>query len=234
MATSINLLKTDENKVIKRKAPAKKRRIINSSVVLLVLLLIATSGVYAYKLVLAKEIDVLDSSIKKQKDIIATYKEVEQRKSLLTLKTNEIQEIFSAKFDYLKAIEDAQQLFGFSITIESIDIDKEGTVSITARKEQEITLSQDKAFSTNIKELNLSVIVPSSFELEDTIDTLLSFEGQGLASVVVTSTQLTDDGEYQVDFSITFASTSNDALDDFAEESLDGPDSSVDQSEQGL
>ena len=125
----------------------------------------------------------------------------------MTLKTNEIETIITGKFDYLKAIEDAQQLFGFSIAIESIDIEKSGVVNVTARKVSDITLSEEQAFSTNIRELNLTIIVPTSFELEDTIDTILGYEGQGLSSVVVTSTQLTEEGEYQVEFAITFSST---------------------------
>ncbi|MBI4137136.1 hypothetical protein HY469_03680 [Candidatus Roizmanbacteria bacterium] len=207
MGLKINLLVTKKHKKRRTAVRGGSHLIFNVSVLFTVLLILAASGLYAYQFLLSKEVEVLDRDIAKQQAIIASYKDVEDRKSVIVAKTNEIQRIYHEKFDYLKAIEDAQHLFGFSIAIESISIEKSGIVNVEARKVSDITLSQEEAFSTNIAEMNLTIIVPTSVELEDTIDTLLGFEGQGLSSVIVTSTSLTEDGEYAVVFSITFAST---------------------------
>lgn len=206
MGLKINLLVSKKQKKHSATRRERGRTVLNVSVLFIILLLLGVSGAYAYQLILTKEIEVLDREIIDQKAVVASYKDVEERKSVLVAKTNEIQRIYNEKFDYLKAIEDAQQLFGFSIAIESINIEKAGIVSVEARKVSDITLSQEQAFTTNIEEMNLTVLVPTSFELEDTIDTLLGFEGQGLSSVIVTSTSLTEEGEYAVVFSITFSS----------------------------
>ena len=205
MGLKINLLanKKQKKSVVRR---GQTRTVLNVSVLFIILLLLGASGMYAYHYLLTKEVEVLDRDISQQKAVIASYQDVEGRKSILVAKTKEIQLIYDEKFDYLKAISDAQQLFGFSIAIESISIEKSGTVSVDARKVSDITLSQEQVFSTNIAELNLTLTVPNSAELKDTIDTILGFEGQGLSSVVVTSTSLTEEGEYEVVFSITFSS----------------------------
>ncbi|MCR4263830.1 MAG: hypothetical protein NUV98_03900 [Candidatus Roizmanbacteria bacterium] len=206
MGLKINLLASKKQKKRHVTRRGRGRAVLNVSILLIVLLLLSASGVYAYHYLLTKEVEVLDRDIADQKAVIASYKDVEGRKSVIVAKTNEIQRIYNEKFDYLKAIEDAQQVFGFSIAIESISIEKNGVVNVEARKVSDITLSQEQAFATNIAEMNLTVLVPTSAELEDTIDTLLGFEGQGLSSVIVTSTTLTEEGEYAVVFSITFAS----------------------------
>lgn len=206
MGLKINLLANKKQKKRHVSRSGQSRTVVNVSVLFIVLLLISASAVYAYKFLLTKEVEVLDSGIAQQQAVIATFKDVEERKSILVAKTNEIERIYNEKFDYLKAIEDAHQLFGFSIAIESISIEKNGVVSVTARKVSDITLSQEQAFSTNISEMNLTIDVPTSVELEETIDTLLGFRGQGLSSVIVTSTNLNEQGEYSVAFSITFAS----------------------------
>ena len=210
MGLKINLLVNKKQKKRPAGRRAEGRTVLNVSVLFIILLLLGASGAYAYQFILTKEVELLDREIIDQKAVIASYNNVEERKSVLVAKTNEIQRIYNEKFDYLKAIEDAQQLFGFSIAIESISIEKTGVVSVEARKVSDITFSQEQAFATNIAEMNLTVIVPTSVELEDTIDTLLGFEGQGLSSVIVTSTSLTEEGEYAVVFSITFSSASPD------------------------
>src|SRR3989344_1813381 len=206
MIAKINL-QPQKKKTHRAKTKSGKRHIVNSLVVVLILMIVSVSAVYAFRLVLTKESDLLDDKISQQEEIVASYKDIEERKSLLTLKTSEIQTIYEGKFDYLQALENAHELFGYSIEIESISIDRAGNVDMTARKTGEITLSKQDAFTTNIRQLSLSITVPTSSELKETIDTLLSFEGEGLSSVIVKSTSLVEDNEYQVVFAITFASS---------------------------
>lgn len=197
MATKINLL------VKQKKQPmviSIKNRLSSGLLVFFVLLSLASSAVYIYWLSLTKERDSLTRMLTRYEEEIASYSEVEEEKSLITVKVKELQKLIDARFDYLKAIDDVQKLFGYSLAINSIEVDTTGNVKIKADKRDKLQISEKHALDTNITVIELTLHVNSSEELQEAIDSLKVFHGVGLTGATVSNTTRLEEGGYEVDF----------------------------------
>lgn len=195
MTTKINLL----SKVKPKKDLKKAKSLVLSGTVLLFLLgAVAAISVTIYAQMLTRQSNVLASEITSFQQKIDSLKPVEEKKSILTVKTKKLQEIYAKRFDYLQALDDVQRLFGYSLSIENISISADGVVTVSGKKEGVITISEQEALNTNIKQINLHISIPNSVELQRTVDILKTFQGKGLKSAKVTQTSLNEGGEYDV------------------------------------
>lgn len=199
MTTKVNLL-------IRRRerAPFMSVRSKLRTAILIVLTIMSLSGgsLYIYWYTLSKKLDHIRSSIATAEQTITSYRTIEEEKSLISLKVSELKNIVKQRFDYVKAIDDVQKLFGYSLLIDSISINPDGTVSVKAQKQQELRLPEEKILITNIKKIELALKVGSSEELKEVIDNLRIFHGAGLSGATVSSTKRLDDGGYEVNLLI--------------------------------
>ena len=134
---------------------------------------------------------------------IEAYKDVEEKKSVLTLKTDQLEKIYQSRFDYVKAIDDVQKLFSYRIIISSITVASDGTATVIAKKNGDLVISEQEALGTNINSMQLALTVGSSEEIQQTVDTLKSYLDKGLNSATVTGSKKTDDG-YELNLLLTF------------------------------
>lgn len=204
MSTRINLITN------KPEEPAIKRHhdsIFRGSIFLFGVIVLSLAGVYMYAYMLSRESQVLAQTITDLEAKIASYKEVEEKKSVLTIKTDELQRIYKGRFDYVKAIDDVQKLFAYSLTPDTIELQSTGIVNVAATKTGDIIISQPEALGTNIKELVLTLVVPTSEELKETVDNLRTYLGAGLTSADVIESKKIDEGGYEVKLRLTFGGT---------------------------
>jgi hypothetical protein len=205
MATKINLVIAKKNKI---EAPKITSSFFRWVIVSFFLITAISIGVYTYSFALSRQKETLAKDIETLEAKVESYKEIEERKSILAIKIDEIKKVYDNRFDYVKAIQDVQKLFANSLTINSINSQIDGTVVVKALKTGPITISESEALTTNITELTLSLTVSSSEELQQSVDQLRSFLGKGLSTAEVAGSEKTDDG-YLVDFVITFESEKN-------------------------
>lgn len=199
MTTKVNLLIRKREHIPFLSVRSRLRTTI---LVLLTLCSLGGGSLYIYSYTLTKKTGDIDQSIAIAQKKVDSYKEIEQEKSLISLKVNELKQIVKERFDYVKAIDDVQKLFGYSLQIDSIAITPDGTVRVKAQKKQELKLPEEKILITNIKKLELALIVASSEELKGVIDNLKIFYGSGLSGAEVLSTTRLSDGGYEVNLLI--------------------------------
>lgn len=181
--------------------------LFGGSFLLFILVVAATLGVTIYAYTLNKQKEVLASDIARLEAEKASLKEVEDKKSIVTIKLSELDRLYKNRFDYVKAIDDVQKLFSYTLEIDSIDLAEDKTAVVRANKTGKIVISESQALATDITELTLELKLPSSQELKETVDNLKSYLGHGLTSAdVKQSSKLEDEEGYEVDFSLTFGS----------------------------
>jgi hypothetical protein len=100
-------------------------------------------------------------------------------------------------------LDDIQQLFGYSIIIESVQLTESGDAIVEARKERPLQLSEDALSTTDISRIDLSLTVSSIDDLDAMLENLESFYGNGLTSARVSNTKRLNTGEYLVRFILT-------------------------------
>ncbi|MBI4130600.1 hypothetical protein HY468_04740 [Candidatus Roizmanbacteria bacterium] len=206
MPTKINLLlkKKEQPKEIKK----AKSFLIRGTLVLMLLLVVASAGIYGYVVYLTQISTKLAAMIVDLDSQIAQYQDIEEKKSILTIKTGELRKLYGKRFDYLTALSDLDILFGHSIAIDSVAISESGVVQMSAKKIAEvITFAEEQAFSTKIQEINLKLEVGNSSEFQETVDNLKSFQGKGLSEASVLSSELTETGTFNIVFHLVLAKT---------------------------
>ena len=128
-----------------------------------------------------------------------------RKKGIVTLKVDELEKIYSKRFDYVKAIDDIQKLFSYTLQIDTIDLKDDKSAVVEAKKTGSIVISESQALTTDIKDLTLKLKLGSSSELQETVDNLKSFLGKGLTRAdVKDSSKLEDEEGYEVEFLLTF------------------------------
>jgi len=181
--------------------------LFGGSILLFIVVIFASLGVGIYSYILNREKEVLAIEIANLEQEKNTLKEVEEKKSIVTIKADELKRIYDSRFDYVKAIDDIQKMFSYTLEIESIELNEDKTATVVANKTGNIVISESQALATDIEELELQLKLPSSEELQETVDNLRSYLGQGLRSAdVKESFKLEEESGYQVNFSLTFGS----------------------------
>ncbi len=208
MPAQINLLpKKDASKTPRADINARAMSLFGGSVILFIVIIVVAVGVSIYAYVLQQESNALTGEIAALEGKVESLREVEEKKSILTLKTDALQQLHESRFDYVKAIDDVQKLFAYSLTIDTIELEETKEAQVKATKTGEIVISETEALSTDITELILSLTLPSSEELQETVDNLKSFLGKGLTRAdVIESSKLEDNSGYEVNFRLTFGS----------------------------
>jgi len=208
MDRQINLLGQQARKKVSQ---AYNLPLFGGSILLFVLIIAATIGITVYGYTLNKQKEALAVEITQLESEKASLKEVEDKKSIITIKVDELTRLYDARFDYVKAIDDVQKLFSYTLDVENIDLSENKTAIVSARKNGDIVISETQALATDITELTLELKLPSSLELKETVDNLRSFLGHGLTSAdVKESFKLDDEEGYQVNFTLTFGRSVND------------------------
>ena len=181
--------------------------LFGGSIFLFVAIVAATIGITIWGYTVNKQKEVLATSISELESEVATLAEVEEKKSIVTIKVDELGRLYGKRFDYAKAIDDVQKLFSYTLDIDSIDLNEEKIAVVKANKIGDIIISESQALATDIVELTLELALPSSEELEETVDNLKAYLGHGLTSAdVKESFKLEDEAGYQVNFTLTFGS----------------------------
>ena len=181
--------------------------LFGGSIFLFIALVAATIGITIWGYTVNKQKEVLATSISELENEVATLAEVEEKKSIVTIKVDELGRLYGKRFDYAKAIDDVQKLFSYTLDIDSIDLNEEKIAVVKANKIGDIIISESQALATDIVELTLELALPSSEELEETVDNLKAYLGHGLTSAdVKESFKLEDEAGYQVNFTLTFGS----------------------------
>ena len=181
--------------------------LFGGSIFLFIALVAATIGITIWGYTVNKQKEVLATSISELENEVATLAEVEEKKSIVTIKVDELGRLYGKRFDYAKAIDDVQKLFSYTLDIDSIDLNEEKVAVVKANKIGDIIISESQALATDIVELTLELALPSSEELEETVDNLKAYLGHGLTSAdVKESFKLEDEAGYQVNFTLTFGS----------------------------
>src|SRR3989344_3365569 len=181
--------------------------LFGGSIFLFVAIVAATIGITIWGYTVNKQKEVLATSISELESEVATLAEVKEKKSIVTIKVDELGRLYGKRFDYAKAIDDVQKLFSYTLDIDSIDLNEEKVAVVKANKIGDIIISESQALATDIVELTLELALPSSEELEETVDNLKAYLGHGLTSAdVKESFKLEDEAGYQVNFTLTFGS----------------------------
>jgi hypothetical protein len=212
MDRQINLL---GQQVQKKVSAVYSVPLFGGSIVLFIVLVAATIGITVWGYTLTKQKDTLASNIAQLEGEVASLKEVEDKKSVVTIKVDEIERLYNGRLDYVKAIDDVQKLFSYTLDIETIELKDDKTAIVQANKIGDIVISESQALTTDIVELTLELQHPSSLELQETVDNLRAYLGRGLSSAdVKQSFKLEEEEGYQVDFTLTFgqAATGQPAL----------------------
>lgn len=204
MDRQINLLGSQARKKVSQMYSLP---LFGGSIFLFVAIVAATIGITVWGYTLNKQKEVLATDIAALEAEVVSLAEVEEKKSIVTIKVDELERLYGKRFDYAKAIDDVQKLFSYTLDIDSIDLNEDKTAVVKANKTGDIVISESQALATDIVELTLELALPSSDELEETVDNLKSYLGHGLTSAdVKESFKLEDEAGYQVNFTLTFGS----------------------------
>lgn len=205
MDRQINLLGSQARKKISQ---VYNLPLFGGSILLFIIIVAGTIGITAYAYGLNKQKETLAAEITKLEAEKASLKTVEDEKSIVTIKVDELSRLYGARFDYVQAIDDVQKLFSYTLDVENIDLSEDKTVVVRANKIRDIVISESQALATDIAELTLELKLPSSEELKETVDNLRAYLGHGLTSAdVKESFKLEKEQGYQVNFTLTFGSS---------------------------
>lgn len=202
MSVKINLLIKKEQKETLKKI---KKIVFSGSFLFLANLIIISSSLYAYWRILAKQNKILEEAVGLYQTQIASFGEVEEKKSLLSARVEKIGEIYAGRLDFVKALEDLENLFGNKIKIDSLTLNKEGQARIITKESEEIILDPSVNLSKDIQELRVELTTSSSAELEDFINNLYQLKTQGLSYATLTSLKRTEIGGYEIGLDLKIA-----------------------------
>lgn len=206
MPPQINLL-IKEPKTPSVRVSSHTLPLFGGSILLFIIIIVAAIGTSVYAYSLQNQSKTLADDITTLEGKITSLKDVEEKKSMITLKSDELKKIYDKRFDYVKAIDDVQKLFSYTLTIDKIQLDENKKAEVSAVKTGTILISESQALGTDISELILSLTLPSSEQLQETVDNLKSFLGKGLTSAdVIDSHKLEENKGYEVNFRLTFGS----------------------------
>lgn len=171
MSLKINLLKKE------KKGPLIDKKVKKSfsffSLSLFLILLISFASVYIYWSVLSRRTEDLDQQINAYNKQIESYKEVEQKKSILNAKLFQIKNIYDQRKDFVKGIEELENILPEGINMQNLALDKQGLTDIKA-------------------------VASSSAEIEKFVDNLKLLKDQGLTKASLVSLDREKDGSYAI------------------------------------
>lgn len=180
--------------------------VMNASTILVLFLLVAAAGVYGYFRLLTNKSNNLRTESTTTKDKIRSFQNVEEQKSLVTIKTGKLQELYDTRFDYVSAINDVSNLFSQTIDISEMQIAETGEINVTAKKSQELIIDPSYQLKSTISMLKLTLTINSSDELAEIIRNITAFKAQGLISASVGGVERLEDGGYETELTLNFKS----------------------------
>lgn len=181
MTISINLLKETPSK---RANLVKVKKTISVSLGFAVLVVLALfAGVYIYWYSLSTQTKKLENDIASYRKEIASYKDIEQKKSIINEKLSKIKNILGDRADFVKGLENLQAIMPSGITSKNLSLEKSGTTK-------------------------MKVIASSSGEIEKFVNNIKDMHARGLSSAKLVSLTL-DKGAYNVELNLEIPKKEN-------------------------
>lgn len=174
MADNINLLIPRKQTVHLQKA---KRYLSLLTVLLLVIFIVSTSALIVVNMLIVSQAEALESQVVQAKKTIEQRRSVESLYLVLTEKLNQADKIIKGRFDYPLILEAVNNVIPDGVTIESLSVDKKGTIVISG-------------------------VAKSVPVLDVFINNLLSAEQFSQYIVTLTNTERQDDGSYSISLDI--------------------------------
>lgn len=171
MSLKINLLqKTKKGPLFDKKV---KKSFSFFGLSLFLILLTSFASVYVYWFVLNKRTNDFSQQIEAYNKQIESYKEVEEKKSILNAKLFQIKKIYDKRKDFAKGIEELENILPEGINMQNLTLDKQGLTDIKA-------------------------VASSSAEVEKFVANLQLLKNQGLTKASLVSLDREEDGSYNI------------------------------------
>jgi hypothetical protein len=174
------------------------------SALLLIILGIVAGALFFYSLILSNKLNGIKHAIEENEKRITALKNVEEAKSLLTLKTSEIEKLYSNRLDYVKALQRIERLFGDSLDIHEIELKNDKTGKVQATKIKDITILESETEQFPLTELTIDLDIASSSEIQKTLDNLRQYLSENLIQVILLSSSLREEGGYEMSLKLVF------------------------------